>query len=224
MSSKGGIDTNIRSTVAFIGDLKRRIFGKGTIIDNLNGRDNSLFLIETGKIVPYFVGSHGQGVSLFELKAGDIVGDMSAFGIVDPATYFEVADDTVAFALSRGQFFDSLRNVPGFAELVVRTLCLRLRIMERLYVESRLLPMRMRLYAELIRLGHRDAQGMLRISPAPTHAELARRIASQRETVTKQMSALTKFNVIESSRDSITIKDETYLRSEIHKELGSLDC
>jgi len=180
-------------------------------------------LIEAGRVVPYFVGPHGQGVSLFELKAGDIVGDISAFGIVDPATYFEVVDDVAAFSLSRAQFFDALRSIPEFAELVARALCLRLRIMERLYVESLLLPMRMRLYAELIRLGHRDAEGMLRISPVPTHAELARRVASQRETVTKQMSTLTKFQVIEYSRDFIAIKDEGYLRSEIHKELGSLD-
>lgn len=223
MPNRGGGDTEIRSALAFIENFKRRSFDKGTIIDKSDGKDHSLYLIEAGRVVPYFVGPNGQGVSLFELKAGDIVGDMSAFGIVDPATYFEVADDTVVFSLSRGQFFDSLRSVPAFAELVARTLCLRLRIMERLYVESRLLPMKMRLYAELIRLGRRDAKGMLRISPAPTHAELARRIASQRETVTKQLSVLAKFNVIESSRDSIAIKDETYLRSEINRELGSLD-
>lgn len=223
MPNKGGGDTEIRSALAFIGNFKRKSFDKGTIIDKSSEKDHSLYLIEAGRVVPYFVGPNGQGVALSELKAGDIVGDMSAFGIVDPATYFEVTDDTVAFSLSRGQFFDSLRSVPEFAELVARALCLRLRIMERLYVESRLLPMRMRLYAELIRLGRRDAQGQLRISPAPTHAELARRIASQRETVTKQLSVLTKFNVIEASRDFIAIKDETYLRSEINRELGSLD-
>jgi CRP/FNR family transcriptional regulator, cyclic AMP receptor protein len=223
MPNKGGGDTEIRSALAFIGNFKRKSFDKGTIIDKSSEKDHSLYLIEAGRVVPYFVGPNGQGVSLSELKAGDIVGDMSAFGIVDPATYFEVTDDTVAFSLSRGQFFDSLRSVPEFAELVARALCLRLRIMERLYVESRLLPMRMRLYAELIRLGRRDAHGQLRISPAPTHAELARRIASQRETVTKQLSVLAKFNVIEASRDFIAIKDETYLRSEINRELGSLD-
>lgn len=223
MPNKGGVDTEIRSALAFIGNFKRKSFDKGTIIDKSSEKDHSLYLIEAGRVVPYFVGPNGQGVSLSELKAGDIVGDMSAFGIVDHATYFEVTDDTVAFSLSRGQFFDSLRSVPEFAELVARALCLRLRIMERLYVESRLLPMRMRLYAELIRLGRRDAHGQLRISPAPTHAELARRIASQRETVTKQLSVLAKFNVIEASRDFIAIKDETYLRSEINRELGSLD-
>lgn len=224
MPKKNNNAADIQFALDVFGEFKKRNFAKGTIIDKERQENHGLYLIEAGRVVPYFVGPHGQGVSLFELKSGDIVGDMSAFGIVDPATYFEVVDDVAAFSLSRAQFFDALRSIPEFAELVARALCLRLHIMERLYVESRLLPMRMRLYAELIRLGHRDAQGMLRISPVPTHAELARRVASQRETVTKQMSALMKFQVIEYSREFIVIKDEGYLRSEIHKELGSLDC
>jgi CRP/FNR family cyclic AMP-dependent transcriptional regulator len=61
------------------------------------------------------------------------------------------------------------------------------------------------------------------ISPTPTHAELARRIASQRETVTKQMSQLARMGVIDSSDGLITIADEAYFRAEISNALGFAD-
>ncbi|MCT4493024.1 Crp/Fnr family transcriptional regulator [Bosea minatitlanensis] len=205
------------------GSFPRRQFAKGAFIKQPDDRSGNIYLIEAGKVVPFFLGPQGQDVPFKELEAGDFVGDLSAFGSEEPATYFQAIEDTVVLVLNRGQFLEALRTVPEFAELVTKTLYSRLRIMKQLYIESRLLPMKARLYAELIRHAVRDARGRLRIVPAPTHAELARRIASQRETVTKQMSHLVKMGVIDNSAGYIEVADEAYLRSEIGKELGFLD-
>lgn len=205
------------------GRFPRRQFTKGTFTKQPEDKTDNIYLIEAGKVVTFFLGPQGHDVSFLELGAGDFVGDLSAFGSDEPATYFQAVDDTAVLVLNRGQFLEALRNQPEFAELVAKTLCGRLLTMKQLYVESRLLPMKTRLYAELIRHGVRDEQGRLCISPMPTHAELARRIASQRETVTKQMSHLAKIGVIDSSRGLITITDEAYLRSEISKALGFME-
>ncbi|MBD3849518.1 Crp/Fnr family transcriptional regulator [Bosea sp. SSUT16] len=205
------------------GRFPRRQFAKGSFIKQPDDKTDHIYLIETGKVVTFFLGPQGHDVSFLELGAGDFVGDLSAFGSDEPATYFQAVEDTVALVLNRGQFLEALRNQPEFAELVAKTLCSRLRLMKQLYIESKLLPMKTRLYADLIRHGVRDERGQLRISPMPTHAEVARRIASQRETVTRHLSQLAKQRVIDSSRGFIVITDEAYLRAEISKALGGIE-
>ena len=205
------------------GRFPKRQFAKGSFIKQPDDRSDNIYLIEAGKVATFFLGPQGHDVPFPELEAGDFVGDLSAFGNDEPATYFQAVEDTTVLVMSQGQFRDALRSLPDFAELVAKTLCGHLRTMRRLYIENRLLPMKMRLYSELLRYGVRDGHGRLRISPMPTHAELARKIASQRETVTKQMSQLAKMGVVDNSDGFITIVDEAYLRSEVSKALGVMD-
>jgi len=203
--------------------LPKRQFIRGSFVRQPEEKADSIYLIEAGKVGASFLSPQGHDVPLLELGAGDFVGDVSASGRDEPGTYFQAIEDTQVSILTRGQFLETLRNLPEFAELVTTSLYKRLRTMRQLYIENRLLPMKTRLYAELMRRGVRDAQGQLCIAPTPTHAELARQIASQRETVTKQMSQLTKMGVINSSRGFIAIADEAYLRAEIRKDLDFMD-
>lgn len=201
----------------------KRQFAKGCFIKQPEDKTDNIYLIEAGKVVTFFLGPQGHDVPFPELEAGEFVGDLTAFGGDEPATYFQAAEDTVVLVMTRRQFLETLRNLPEFAELLTKTLCSHLRAVRRLYIENRLLPMKMRLYTELIRRGVRDGQGRLCLSPTLTHAELARRIASQREAVTKQMSQLAKMGVIDSSEGLITIADEAYFHAEISNALGFSD-
>lgn len=203
--------------------LPRKVFGRGTIIKQPDDSSDSVYLIETGKVQTFYISPQGMDVLFSELTPGDFIGDLSAIDGELPFAYFEAKEDTTTVVFRRSQFLSALRQSPQFAEVVAQTLCSRLRAVNQLYVESRLLPMKTRLYTELLRLSSRDAAGSLAISPAPTHSELARRIASQRETVTKQMSQLVKEGVIDGSRDRIRILDEGYFRNEITNVLGTMN-
>lgn len=201
----------------------KRQFTKGSFVRQPGDNTESNYLIESGKVAAFFMGPQGQDVPFPDLEAGDFVGDPFATASYEPATYFQAKEDTTVLVMSQGQILETLRHSPGFAEFVTKAISSSLRTTRRLYLENRLLPMKMRLYSELLRHGVRDGRGRLRISPMPTHAELARRIASQRETVTKQMSHLANTGVIENTDGVMTIADEAYLRSEISKSLGAID-
>lgn len=82
--------------------------------------------------------------------------------------------------------------------------------------------MRERLFAELIRLSLRTDTGRIVIAPAPTHAELARRIASQRETVTKQMSALARSGIISLEGQTIVVEKLGELQAVLRDHLGDM--
>jgi CRP-like cAMP-binding protein len=84
----------------------------------------------------------------------------------------------------------------------------------RLY-EGSVMPMKVRLHAELLRISRRRRDGALIISPPPTHQDLACRIGSQREAVSKELRRLERDGVIMRGRAAIQLVREGVLRQEI---------
>jgi CRP/FNR family transcriptional regulator, cyclic AMP receptor protein len=77
------------------------------------------------------------------------------------------------------------------------------------------MPMKVRLHAELLRISRRRRDGTLVISPPPTHQDLACRIGSQREAVSKELKRLESGVVIARGRAVIHLVREDVLRTEI---------
>jgi len=77
------------------------------------------------------------------------------------------------------------------------------------------MPMRVRLHAELLRISRRRRDGVLIICPPPTHQDLASRIGSQREAVSRELKRLERDGVITRGRATIHLVREGVLRQEI---------
>lgn len=204
--------------------LPRRSFAQGAILRRPDETPDTVYLIDTGTVRPFFTSPHGLDALFADLSSGDFVGDLTAIDGQSLDIYFEAITETTVFVLRRNQFLEILKNSPDFAWDVARRLCERLRTLNRLYIENRVLPMKARLYAELIRLSSSSDDGEISISPPPTHAELARRIASQRETVTKQISALAKDGILRQSGNKMIIERIDELRHRVSGFLGDLPC
>jgi hypothetical protein len=69
-----------------------------------------------------------------------------------------------------------------------------------------------RLCAELLRLSHPSGQDRIIISPPPTHLEIALRIGTRREAVTKSLNALEREGVIARNRGAIALVAPERLR------------
>jgi hypothetical protein len=69
---------------------------------------------------------------------------------------------------------------------------------------------RQRVHAELLRLAERaepvGETGAL-IRPAPTHAAIATRISTQRETVSREMSTLARMGLLERRDGALLVRD-----------------
>jgi DNA-binding MarR family transcriptional regulator len=72
---------------------------------------------------------------------------------------------------------------------------------------------RRRIYAELLRLGRKARKDDVAsvISPPPTHAELAARVSSHREAVTRELNRLETEGFLERRRGAIVILDRERL-------------
>ncbi len=202
--------------------LPRRCFDKGAVIKQPDDESDTVYLIESGRAQCFYMTPHGSDAVMGEFGPGDFVGDLAALDGGVPGACYEALERTTAALFRRDQFLEQLRLSPPFAEAYTRRLCTRVRLLNQLYVESRVLPMRERLFAELIRLSLRTDSGRIVIAPAPTHAELARRIASQRETVTKQMSALARSGIISLDGQTIVIEKLAELQAVLRDHLGDI--
>lgn len=110
--------------------------------------------------------------------------------------------------------FDALLAAdPGFTRALLRHLARQSRAMtERIY-EFAALAARNRLAAELLRLAAAGPGDGDVIRPAPTHFELASRIASHREAVSREMSRFARDGLVRKVDGRLEIIDPEGLRS-----------
>ena len=98
---------------------------------------------------------------------------------------------------------------------MVRGLCERV-------VEFSTLGVKNRIHAELLRLANKHMQDENRavISPAPTHADIASRVSTTREAVTREMSHLGQIGVIERRSGTLVVCDTAKLTQMVQEVRG----
>jgi CRP/FNR family transcriptional regulator, cyclic AMP receptor protein len=79
-----------------------------------------------------------------------------------------------------------------------------------------------RIQAELLRLANLAPQGSnaARIAPAPTHGDIASRVSSHREAVTRELNRLSRIGVIERRGGTLLVKDLDRLAKMVHEASG----
>jgi CRP/FNR family cyclic AMP-dependent transcriptional regulator len=102
-------------------------------------------------------------------------------------------------------------------QAVVSTLIARLRRSARRVGELGELNVRARVHAELLRLArpdHTDPKRAIIVTP-PNQSELAARINTRRETVSREINAMERSGLIERRRGAIVITDALRLSAAI---------
>jgi CRP-like cAMP-binding protein len=107
------------------------------------------------------------------------------------------------------KFFEVLRSNAEIAVRLIELLVFKIRKMSERVFEVSALGVRERVRRELLRLaieGQAFRNGVV-VQPAPTHYEIAARIGSHREAVTREFNRLEAENIIEVRRKQIRIID-----------------
>jgi CRP-like cAMP-binding protein len=79
-----------------------------------------------------------------------------------------------------------------------------------------------RIQAEILRLANlaRRMGKSAHIVPAPTHVEIASRVGTHREAVTRELNRLTRIGIIERQGDALLIRDVNRLAEMLHNATG----
>ena len=159
------------------------------------GEDSrDVYFLIAGEVRATLYSLAGKEVAFRELGAGETFGDLSAIdGAKRCASIVALEPSTIA-VMSAQQFRLTYREYPDVAEAVMRDLTALARSLTERIVEFSTLNVTNRIHSELVRLAQSRSARALRegivIAAPPTHESIARRIGTQREAVTKELSRL----------------------------------
>ena len=150
-----------------------------------------------------------------ELGAGDSLKCPRVLGQHECHAFAEAIVNSTLEVLPKPLFERLRRESMAFNQTLVREIIRQATELDQRLYESSVMPMKVRLHAELLRISRRHRDSAPIISPPPTHQDLASRIGSQREAVSKELNRLERDGVITRSRTAIRLVREDMLRNEI---------
>lgn len=178
--------------------------------------DTDVFFIMTGHLRAV-LNMARQDLIFSEMHAGAIFGEMAAFDRAPRALSIYAVTDSLVAKMPAQIFTDLMFSHRPLGEAVVGTLIQRLRETSRRVAEIGALNVRARVHAELLRLAKPDRDNPKRaiIVTPPNQSELAARINTRRETVSRELNAMERAGLIERRRGAIVITDALRLSAEI---------
>ena len=136
-------------------------------------------------------------------------GELSAIDQKPRSANVVALDNVTIASVSATEFWQLVRDYPAIAEATLRRLTALVRSLSDRVVEFSTLAVRNRIHAELLRLGrdHMTTESSALIVPSPTHAEIANRISTHREAVSRELSDLARSGIVERRDGGLFIPD-----------------
>ena len=178
------------------------------IVCNQDDSDDVYFVI-SGKVRATLFSRAGKEVSFRDMGAGEMFGDLSAIDGRPRCANVITLEESVVLNMRSVAFRDVLRDHPQVAFAVLCGLTELVRHLSDRVVEFSTLGVNNRIHAELLRLAkeYPHDHGRVEITRPPTHADIASRVSTRREAVTKELSRLSDAGLIERHGKSLVVRD-----------------
>ncbi len=159
----------------------------------------------------------GKEVILAEMGQGEFFGELAAIDDELRSANVTTLNRSQICIMPRKIFLELISTSQDVNLQVMRVLAKRIRTLNYRLAEQSFLQAKHRLYAELLRLskprlGH---EGQRSVSPPPTQKELAERIGTRREVVSREINALQKQGIFEKTRGALVLKNVPELQRRI---------
>ena len=186
-----------------------RTYPAGHCVVAFKDRGRDVFFVISGAVRVTLYSLDGKEVSYRDIGAGEIFGEMAAIDGEMRSANIVVLQDARIASMSPDVFWSVLNQHPGIAANLLRHLSTMIRTYSERIFEFSALAVRNRIHAELLRLARpkTEPDNSARIHPAPTHAEIASRISTHREAVTREISRLKRDGLVQSQGGALRILD-----------------
>lgn len=188
---------------------KRLSYAKGQEIIARSEELNDVFILVSGMARVLVFSAHGKAVGFRRINPGDLFGEFSAIDGHRRSASVEAVTTCSVLSISSTLFNELMADDSAFMSAVLAHLVGMLRALTSRIVEFSTLAVKNRIHSELLRMARdcRDSSGVYLISPAPTHSEIAQRISTHREAVSREISRLKQLGVIERRGRVLAVKD-----------------
>lgn len=205
------------------GRLVPRRFSGGQVIFHLGDPGGLLYIILDGKVKISHATADGQEALLAILGAGDFFGELALLDDAPRSATAEAIEPTEALTLHRDEFMRFLGHNPEFAYHVLYTLARRIRNLNDQISDVFFLDLNGRLARTLLNLagkhGRRTDEGTVIEIPL-TQTDLAEMTGATRVSINKTLGRFRRAKWVRVQGRSITIQDESALRSLIQMAGG----
>ena len=121
-------------------------------------------------------------------------------------------------------FWEVIEEQPAFAKAMLKHLAGIVRRLDERIVEFSTLGVRDRIHAELLRLARASSErqgGGVSISPVPRHQDLAARVSTNREAVSRELNQLDRDGILAKMPGKWVIRDVERLARMVGDSLDS---
>jgi CRP-like cAMP-binding protein len=183
---------------------------------------NDVYFVLSGQVRATVFSKSGKEVNFQDLGAGEMFGELSAIDGEPRSTHVVTLADSLIASISKEDFWWALLTYPSVARHTLRRLTSLVRSHAERIFEYSTLGVKNRIHAELLRIARceSDSTGEVSISDPPTHAEIASRVATHREAVTRECKHMEEMGLIEWHPGRHVIKDVTALERMVMEVRG----
>ena len=188
---------------------------QGELVISHLDQDRDVFFVLEGRVRATLYSSGGREVDYRDIGPGDVVGELAAIDGAPRSATVEALEPARLGRLSEAAFHELVESHPQLTWVLLKHLSAQIRVLTERVFEFSTLLVRDRLIHELLRLAEAAGgpEGGAEIRPAPTHFELAHRISTHREVVSREMSVLAKAGLVEKRGGALIVSDLDQLRS-----------
>ncbi len=169
-----------------------RTYEPGSYIISEAQNHSDVFFIVSGKVRSCAISQHGKQIYYEDLHAGTMFGEFAAIDSKERSADCLAVVETVLVSVSGQKFLDIMDSYPSVKDEVLRRLVKIIRgKMERMS-EFAFFSVNQRVRLELIRMASESerAGDSVELISVPTHTEIALRIGTHREAVTRELRSL----------------------------------
>ena len=200
---------------AFLARAQKTKIGRRQLIISEGSHSTEVYLICSGRVQITLYSLHGREVILREMGPNQIFGELAAIDRQPRSANVEALEDSLLACMRGEQFVDFLGAVPKAGLWMSRQLVARIRNLTSRAFELATMPVAGRVQSELLRLAREADAGPDRpvTLPLPTHADLAARIGTHREAVTRELNFLASEGILRQSGRSVEISSVAKLNA-----------
>ncbi|MDW8124601.1 MAG: Crp/Fnr family transcriptional regulator [Geminicoccaceae bacterium] len=203
-----------RGLAALLPAVRIRHVEAGQIVVGRSDPGREVFFVLSGKVRVTTFAENGREVAFRDLGPGDSFGEIAALDGEPRSADVLALTDCLLGVLGAGDFWALVRREPAVNEALLVKLARLVRALSQ-RIHDFASPVPARICAELLRLAREtEAEGgPPRIAPVPRHADLAAKLVTHREAVSRVVSELVRRGVLEKRRGELLVRDRPALEA-----------
>ena len=192
-------------------------YGEHELVIDIDDDSTDVRFIISGSVRIIVRIAVGKEVILGEMSEGSFFGEISAIDGSPRSANVTTMTNSRIYTMPASVFREVLKESPDVSMKIMVMFAERVRALNNRLAEHSFLQAKHRLYSELMRLSKPRAANKAHriVSPPPTQKELAERIGSRREVVSRELNSLERQGHIEKARGGIIIANVGELQHRI---------